>query len=343
MSLAAAKGIGFGIASAFAEQGPSLFITGRTEGRLTEAAEKLKGEYGVDVAYTVAEGSDEAQVEAAIAKCVEHFGKLDVMVNKRSGFQSGTNLIDHTKEDFDLAINTGLYGTFFYMKHAFPELKRLRRLRHQPGKRRRPVQQARPVELCGSQGRHSRHDARCGHRVGPRRRARELHLPAGDDRAARSMEGKPTHTFAATIKGIPAGTFRRPENRHRRRSRVPRERFVGRTFLAKPSPSRAAAACARKSLAKARCTAATALMTTGARNRSRRSHEQQATCPSPATQADIRPGFQRRKRPSFIKAKHECASPFSSEMFKMSLECGIFRDLDGRCDATFVAAQHNPR
>ena len=70
------KGIGFGIASAFAEQGASLFITGRTEGRLAEAAEKLKGEYGADVAYTVAEGSDEAQVEAAVAKCIEHFGKL---------------------------------------------------------------------------------------------------------------------------------------------------------------------------------------------------------------------------------------------------------------------------
>ena len=118
------KGIGFGIASAFAEQGASLFITGRTEGRLAEAAEKLKGEYGADVAYTVAEGSDEAQVEAAVAKCVEHFGKLDVMVNNAQASKSGTNLIDHTKEDFDLAINTGLYGAFFYMKHAFPELKK---------------------------------------------------------------------------------------------------------------------------------------------------------------------------------------------------------------------------
>ena len=118
------KGIGFGIASAFAEQGASLFITGRTEGRLADAAEKLKGEYGANVAYTVAEGSDEAQVEAAVAKCVEHFGKLDVMVNNAQASKSGTNLIDHTKEDFDLAINTGLYGAFFYMKHAVPELKK---------------------------------------------------------------------------------------------------------------------------------------------------------------------------------------------------------------------------
>ena len=120
------KGIGFGIASAFAEQGASLFITGRTEGRLAEAAEKLKGEYGADVAYTVAEGSDEAQVEAAVAKCVEHFGKLNVMVNNAQASKSGTSLIDHTKEDFDLAINTGLYGAFFYMKHCHPYLKETR-------------------------------------------------------------------------------------------------------------------------------------------------------------------------------------------------------------------------
>lgn len=118
------KGIGFGIASAFAEQGAKLFITGRTESRLADAAEKLTGEYGTEVTYTVAEGSDESQVEAALAKCVEHFGKLDVMVNNAQASKSGTNLVDHTREDFDLAINSGLYSTFFYMKHAFPELKK---------------------------------------------------------------------------------------------------------------------------------------------------------------------------------------------------------------------------
>ena len=32
-------------------------------------------------------------------------------------------LKDHTKEDFDLAINSGLYATFFYMRAAYPYLK----------------------------------------------------------------------------------------------------------------------------------------------------------------------------------------------------------------------------
>ncbi len=40
-----------------------------------------------------------------------------------------------------------------------------------------------------------------------------------------------------------------------------------------------------------------------AHNRSPRPHAQQATRPSPTTQADMRPESQRRKRSSFIKAK----------------------------------------
>ena len=43
------KGIGFGLASAFAREGADLVITGRNEGRLVEAKEKLEKEYGVQI------------------------------------------------------------------------------------------------------------------------------------------------------------------------------------------------------------------------------------------------------------------------------------------------------
>lgn len=189
-------------------------------GRLAEAAEKLKGEYGADVAYTVAEGSDEAQVEAAVAKCIEHFGKLDVMVNNAQASKSGTNLIDHTKEDFDLAINTGLYGAFFYMKHAFPELKKTKGC---------VINLASGAGLFGKPGQSSYAAAKEGIRGmtrvaatewGPDGRARELHLPAGDDRAARSMEGSLPRHVRRHHQGHSAGTFRRPENRHRACGRI---------------------------------------------------------------------------------------------------------------------------
>ena len=112
------KGIGYGIASKMAEHGANIFITGRTESRLQEAAKKLSAEYGVECSYAVADGCKEEEAAAAIAKCVEEFGKLDILVNNAQASKSGIPLIDQSIEDFDLSIDTGLHAAFFYMKHA---------------------------------------------------------------------------------------------------------------------------------------------------------------------------------------------------------------------------------
>ena len=41
------KGIGFGLACAFAKEGSNLVITGRTESRLLDAKKRLEEEYGI--------------------------------------------------------------------------------------------------------------------------------------------------------------------------------------------------------------------------------------------------------------------------------------------------------
>ena len=117
------KGIGFGIAKAFAEAGASLAITGRTASTLIEASENLEAQYGRPVLFLPADGSDERAVTEVVDKVVAHYGRLDVVVNNAQASKSGVMLEDHTKDDFDLAIYTGLYATFFYMRAAFPHLK----------------------------------------------------------------------------------------------------------------------------------------------------------------------------------------------------------------------------
>ena len=117
------KGIGFGLASAFAKEGSNLVITGRNEVRLLEAKKKLEEGYGVKVLALVADGADEVKIKEVIAKTVDTFGKINTLINNAQTSKSGLSLIEHTKEDFDLAINSGLYATFFYMKEAFPYLK----------------------------------------------------------------------------------------------------------------------------------------------------------------------------------------------------------------------------
>lgn len=117
------KGIGYGVSTAFAKEGANLVITGRTLSTLEKSKDILEKEYGVKVLAVVADGGNEEEVKIAVEKTIDEFARIDVIVNNAQASKSGVKLIDHSKEDFDLAINSGLYSTFNYMKLAFPYLK----------------------------------------------------------------------------------------------------------------------------------------------------------------------------------------------------------------------------
>lgn len=51
------------------------------------------------------------------------FGRIDVLINNAQASASGVKLTDHTTEQFDLAVYSGLYATFYYMKACYPYLK----------------------------------------------------------------------------------------------------------------------------------------------------------------------------------------------------------------------------
>ena len=117
------KGIGYGLAEAFAEAGSDLVITGRTESRLLAAKERLEAQYGVEVLPVVADGADEEAIKSVVAQAVARFGKINTLVNNAQVSKSGLPLVDHTREDLDLAIFSGLYAAFFYMRECHPYLK----------------------------------------------------------------------------------------------------------------------------------------------------------------------------------------------------------------------------
>lgn len=120
------KGIGYGLAEAFAREGSNLVITGRTLSRLESAKERLEAAYGVDVLPIVADGADEEAIKNVVAKTIEHYGKINTLINNAQVSKSGLPLVEHTREDIDLAINSGIYAAFFYMRECFPYLKESR-------------------------------------------------------------------------------------------------------------------------------------------------------------------------------------------------------------------------
>lgn len=119
--------IGYGIATAYAKEGANLVLTGRNVQKLEDAKEELERNYGVSVlpiqADVNAGAENEAVVEHVVRQTIEQFGRIDVLINNAQASASGVRLADHTTEQFDLAIYSGLYAAFYYMKACYPYLK----------------------------------------------------------------------------------------------------------------------------------------------------------------------------------------------------------------------------
>ena len=122
-----AGSIGYGIATAYAKEGANIVITGRNLKKLEDAKEELERLYGIEVLAVQADvsaGQDNAEVaRTVVQKAIEKFGRIDVLINNAQASASGVTLADHTTEQFDLALYSGLYATFHYMQACYPYLK----------------------------------------------------------------------------------------------------------------------------------------------------------------------------------------------------------------------------
>lgn len=118
------RGIGRGLSNAFADEGADLVITGRTQTTLDVAKRELEEKYKIRVLALSANGADEEAVKQVIKKTVNAFGQIDAVINNAQTIISSKKMEDHTKDDFLTNFNTGPLAAFFYMKHAFPYLKK---------------------------------------------------------------------------------------------------------------------------------------------------------------------------------------------------------------------------
>lgn len=119
--------IGYGIATAYAKEGANLVITGRNVKKLEDAKEELERLYGIKVLIMQADvnaGADnEAVVQHVIDETMKTFGRIDVLINNAQASASGVTIEQHTTDQFNLALYSGLYATFYYMKACYPHLK----------------------------------------------------------------------------------------------------------------------------------------------------------------------------------------------------------------------------
>ena len=124
----ASRGIGLAIAKRAAADGANIVIAAKT----TEANPKLPGTIFSAAAEIEAAGGtalplqvdirDEASVVAAVAKAVETFGGIDVLVNNASAI-SLTDTESTPMKRFDLMQGVNARGTYLCTKLCLPQLR----------------------------------------------------------------------------------------------------------------------------------------------------------------------------------------------------------------------------
>ena len=118
-----AKGIGRHYSQALAAEGARVMIADIADGK--ELAAEIAGRHGAaSAASATFDVSDEAAVQNLVAKTVEHFGQIDILVNNAALYSTlhprNFNEWDAELWDHVMAINTR--GPFLMVKHVAPHM-----------------------------------------------------------------------------------------------------------------------------------------------------------------------------------------------------------------------------
>ncbi len=125
----ASRGIGLAIAQRAARDGANIAVVAKTSepnpklpGTIFTAAKELEAAGGKALPI-MCDIRFEDQVAAAVAKTLETFGGIDILVNNASAISlTGTEMTDMKRYDLMHSINTR--GTYVCSKHCIPHLKK---------------------------------------------------------------------------------------------------------------------------------------------------------------------------------------------------------------------------
>jgi NAD(P)-dependent dehydrogenase (short-subunit alcohol dehydrogenase family) len=114
-----AAGIGRATAEAFVREGARVVVADRDGA----GAEALASRLGPSAIATATDVSRADQVEAMVARCLDAFGQLDVLVNNAGFGVQGT--VETTAEaDWDALMAVNLKGVYLCSRFAIPHLRR---------------------------------------------------------------------------------------------------------------------------------------------------------------------------------------------------------------------------
>ncbi len=116
-------GIGKGIAGALAAAGSDIVIAARNQSKTEAAVEDIRTSFNVKAVGIQTDVQDEAQIIDAVQRALDHFGRIDTLVNN-----AGVGVVkmpqDHASEEWDNILDTNLKSAFLCSKAVYPAMKK---------------------------------------------------------------------------------------------------------------------------------------------------------------------------------------------------------------------------
>ncbi|MEW2131541.1 glucose 1-dehydrogenase [Streptomyces sp. NPDC005435] len=118
----AGSGLGRAIARAFAAEGASVVVAGRTAASLDETVALIEVAGGIATAVT-ADVTDSGRLQHLVRESVTRFGGLDIAVNNAGILRAVGAVGDVSEEDWDAVLRTNVTGVWLAMKHEIAYMK----------------------------------------------------------------------------------------------------------------------------------------------------------------------------------------------------------------------------
>jgi len=123
----ASRGIGEATAYAFAECGATLFLISRNQATIDNTIKEVEARFpGTKVGSAVADVVQHEQVGAAVGKCIELFGKIDVAISNSGAMETlGVKMADlENVDDWWQIFEVNVRGSFNVAHYVLPYLEK---------------------------------------------------------------------------------------------------------------------------------------------------------------------------------------------------------------------------
>ena len=118
----ASGGLGKQTAIRFAEEGAAVCICARNAQKLKKT-EEICREKGSDVLALVADVSKPEELKTFVEAIAAKHGRIDALCNNAATISAPHPFIEHTIDDLEEGLRSGLYGTWYMMQYYFPLMK----------------------------------------------------------------------------------------------------------------------------------------------------------------------------------------------------------------------------